>query len=459
MRPSQLPDGLDLSALHRAFTTTVQGNWHPLTLVSHMIDVRLFGLRPAGHHLANLLFHACNVLLLFLLMLRMTSDTWRSALVAAVFSIHPLQVESVAWVAERKNMLSAFFCLLSMWHYAAYVRRASPGRYVGMSLCFAAALMSKATAVILPGLFLLLDYWPLQRLHKGWRRLVLEKLPLFALAAAAAAITLARVQLIALNQLPFIDRLNNACIFAASYLSKAVWPSGLSEFYPYPRGLDLWKGLGCALLLVGISSAAVKLRRARPYLLVGWLWFLAALFPMLGLLQVGMQSMADRYAYVPVIGLAVMVAWAIPRTPDRRARGPALAAAGLVAILMVAASLQVRYWRDDATLFGHSLRVCEDDPTALAALGLLHQSRGSFAQAGAYYRRALKAAPGYADIHNNLGAVLAEQGNFLGAEAQFQEALRLPPGPEFPGLASAARENLSRIHAQLELQKAKRRKD
>jgi len=445
---SRVYGGLSLPAAVWAFTTVQYDNWLPLTLISHMIDAQLFSLHPYGHHLTSLLIHAANVLLLFLALRRMTANVWRSAFVAAVFAVHPLQVESVAWVAERKNVLSSFFCLVALRSYAAYAERPSRGRYAPVLLSFAAALLSKASAVTLPCLLLLLDYWPLERLRKGWRPPLVEKAPLFALGAAAGAAALLNSRLKTLTDLPLGSRLANALVSCADYLRKAVWPSGLAVFYPHPGGsLNLLPVLGAAFLLAGVSLAAVRFRREKPCLLAGWLWFLIALAPMLGLVQVGDQAMADRYAYFPLIGLAVMAAWAVPSFPGRGARGPALASAGLVSALMVAAGLQVRYWRDSVALFERALAVNESNALAHAALGCALSERGETARAATHYRRALEIEPRIAAAHNNLGVALAAQGDISGAAAQFSEAARLfaPNDPNLPG----ARENLAKARSRL----------
>ena len=370
--------GLHPRMLAWAFTTADTYNWYPLTWISHMTDAQIFGLRPWGHHLTSLLLHMANVLLLFLALRRMTSAAWRSALAAAVFAIHPLQVESVAWVAERKNLLSSFFCLLALWNYAAYVERPARKRYAAILVSFSAALMSKAPAVTLPCLLLVMDYWPLKRLQKGWRPLVAEKTPLFALAAAAGIIALVctKERITPLADLPFGLRMANAALSVAAYLQKTLWPSGLAVYYPHPRGtLSIALAVGSTALLAGLSLALIRLRNEKPFLLAGWLWFLTALAPMLGLIQVGGQAMADRYAYIPLIGLSIMAAWTIPFGPRRGSRATVLGAAATVAALMVAAGLQVRYWRDDVALFQHALEIQEASHVAHyhLACGLLFE--------------------------------------------------------------------------------------
>ncbi|MBI5239593.1 MAG: tetratricopeptide repeat protein [Elusimicrobia bacterium] len=442
---SHARDGLSLSAVGRAFTTVQYDNWTPLTLISHKIDVRIFGLKPWGHHLMNLLIHAANVLLLFLSLRRMTADGWRSAFVAAVFAVHPLQVESVAWVAERKNVLSSLFCLAALWNYAAYVERPSRRRQAAILLSFAAALLSKASAVTLPCLLLLLDYWPLGRWRKDWRSCLAEKAPLFALAAAAGLVALFSAHLRDLRAVPAGIRLANAAVSGAAYARKAFWPGGLSVYYSYHRGaLNLWSTIGAVSLLAGVSLAVFRLRREKPCLLAGWSWFLVALAPMLGLLQVGSQAMADRYAYLPLIGLAAMAAWAVPSWTGRRAGAAALAAAALVCALMVAAGLQVRYWRDSVTLFEHALAVDPDNPIMLNNLGAALGRSGETGRAVLCFRRALELDPRDLDARGNLGLSLAAQGDLPGAVAQFSEVVRRDP------TRAGSREHLERTRALLE---------
>jgi len=430
-----------LSTLSWAFTTIHYDNWLPLTLISHMVDLQLFGLKPWGHHLTSLLIHMGNVLILFLAMRRMTADGWRSALVAAVFAVHPLQVESVAWVAERKNVLSAFFCLVALWNYAVYAERPSRGRYAVMLLSFAAALLSKASAVTLPCLLLLLDYWPLRRFRMGWRRLLTEKVPLLALAVAASSAALFCAQQKTWAELPLGLRLGNAVLCCAAYLRKFAWPSGLSVFYPHLGGaLNLWAVLGPAALLAGGTLTAIRLRKEKPHLLIGWLWFLTALAPMLGLVQVGNQGMADRYVYVPLIGLAVMAAWAVPILPSRGVQAPILVAAAWICALLVAAAMQVNNWRNSIVLFKHALRIDETNALAHINLGGALFLRGETALAITHYRRALEIAPHDAETHNDLGGILAAQGEYAQAVTHFTIATRLATNPILAGMA---RENLS----------------
>lgn len=432
--------GLSLPTILWAFTTIHYDNWLPLSLLSHALDLSLFGLKPWGHHLTSLLIHAANVLIVFTALRRMTADGRRSAFVAAVFAVHPLQVESVAWVAERKNVLSSFFCLLVIGQYGAGAWRTSRGRCAAMLLCYAAALLSKATAVTLPFMLLLLDYWPLQRFRLGLRRLLMEKAPFLALSLAAGGVALWCAGQRTLAELPLGQRFGNAAFSCAAYLRKVVWPSGLSVFYGHPGStLSLWDVFFPASLAAAMTLAAIKLRGVKPALFVGWLWFLTALVPMLGLVQVGSQGMADRYIYLPLIGLAVMAAWSAPMTESRGARAWALCGAASLCALMAAAGLQVRHWRDSVSLFNHAVDISETNALSHVNLGAALFLKGETAAAISHYRRALEIAPSDAETHNDLGGILGMQGDYARAAEHFTLAVRYAKNPT---LASLARANL-----------------
>lgn len=442
--------GLSLSNLAWAFTANHIGFWYPLTLASHMLDIQLFGLSPWGHHLTNLLIHIANVLLLFAVLRRMTKDIWRSAFVAAIFAVHPLQVETVAWVSERKNLLSTLFCLLALLAYVAQIERPARGRYAAVWLCFAAALMSKAAVIFLPILMIILDYWPLGRWRQGWRISIWEKIPLFVIAVAAAITTLLFSQLKPLAVLPFTFRLANAAVAVTTYLQKTFWPTSLAVYYPHPgKSVDLWWGLAAGLLLCGISMAIIRSRRNKLALCTGWLWFLTALAPMLGLIQVGSQAMADHYAYVPLIGLGIMAAWALPASLTRAS---ALGAVCLLSLAMIATSLQVRYWRNSVTLFEHALEINEANPLIHNDLGIALYMRGNLAGAISHYRRAITLLSVYApgenhfdtsQIANNLGVALARQGDLAEAKACFIQAANTAPDQKL------AQDNLAQVQALL----------
>jgi len=444
--------GLTWANVRWAFQSTEASNWHPLTWLSHMADCQVFGLRPWGHHLTNVLLHAINAALLFAALRRMTGALWRSLFVAALFGLHPLHVESVAWVSERKDVLSTAFWMLALWAYArrAELARArapgAPGFYGLALLFFALGLMSKPMLVTLPFVLLLLDYWPLDRWAGSttaarWA-LLLEKIPFLALSAAASAVTLfaqAKGETVAsAEDFPWPVRLANALIAYCRYLGKCVVPTKLAVFYPYfPEQPPLRETLLAAALLAGITAAAVALARRRPYLLVGWLWFAGTLLPVIGLVQVGGQSMADRYSYVPLIGVFIMAAWAAgdaaPSWPHRR---PVLgAAAGAVlAGLAVLTTRQLSLWRDGASLFRHALAVTQDNWVAHANLSAA-LAKTSPAEAGAELRETVRILAAFAETHDRRGVELERTpGHSPEAIREFRTAVRIMqdlPGPHY----------------------------
>ena len=444
-------DGLTLKGLSWAFTTSHGGLWIPLTMLSFMVNSQLFGLHPGGFLLINLLFHIANALLLFLWLLYLTRTLGCSFLVAALFALHPLHVESVAWVSERKDVLSTFFWLLTMWAYVWYAERPRLGRYLLILVCFSLGLMAKPMLVTLPLVLLLLDYWPMGRLRlKGpaaaaavpkpgigvpIKRLVLEKLPLLVISALSIVVTLYAQKeagaISTLQTLPILDRLANAMVAYGSYLEKMFWPAHLSVLYPLPRhNLPIWQALAASLALAVLTLLALRQARRHPYLPVGWLWYLFTLLPVIGLVQVGGQAMADRYTYVPSIGLFILVVWGMVDLAARW-RAPKFllpVGAGVVlSALMACTWMQVSYWRDSITLYEHSLEVTRRNPLILKNLGAALAKQGKMDQAEAHYAEALYLNPDYAEAHNDLGAALAKQGKMDQAEVHFAEALRLNP--------------------------------
>jgi hypothetical protein len=352
-------------------TAKVASNWHPLTLLSHLLDGQLYGLDPAGHHATSLLLHLANVLLLFEVLRGMTGALGRSAVAAALFAVHPTHVESVAWIAERKDVLSALFWILAMGAWACYARQPSIGRYGLVALLMILGLMAKPMVVTLPFALLLLDVWPLDRLRLGWRRLGVEKLPLLALSAASSVITLRyqETSLAPLDAVPWSLRVANAVVSYAAYLGKLFWPRDLAVFYPIGLAIPPWKTAGAALLLIAITALAVWRAQREPWLLTGWLWFLGTLVPVIGLVQVGRQAMADRYTYIPSIGLFLAVVWTVAGLLTGR-RTVLTAAAGVVILALAAVTrTQIGYWADSATLFRHAL-AATDDGNYLAHIGL-----------------------------------------------------------------------------------------
>jgi tetratricopeptide (TPR) repeat protein len=421
-RPVQA--GLTWPGLSWAFTARHAGNWHPLTWLSHMLDVQLYGLDPGAHHVTSVLLHVASTVLLFGLLHGMTGAMLRSGFVAALFAVHPLHVESVAWVAERKDVLSGLFFVLTLRAYAAYVRRPQPRRYGLVLALFALGLMAKPMLVTLPLVLLVVDFWPLQRPFT--RRLILEKLPLLALAAVSSVITLVVQRqsgaVKGLEALPLDRRLANAAVAYVAYVGKMLWPTGLAAIYPYPASLPAWRVAGAVSILAAVSIAALRTARSRPYLLAGWLWYLVTLVPVIGLVQVGSQPMADRYTYIPLIGLFIAGAWALP---DR-----ALAPAAVLAVAgcAVAARAQVGHWRNSAALWEHAVAVTHDNHRAETNLGHALAKQGRTGEAIPHYLEALRIAPDFAEAHNDLGHALAEQGRTSEAIAHYSEAVRLLPG-------------------------------
>jgi protein O-mannosyl-transferase len=389
----EVRQGITLEGAAWALTANVANNWHPLTVLSHMLDVEVFGLPPVGHHLTSLLLHLAGVLLLFEALRRMTGAAYRSALVAALFAVHPTRVESVAWISERKDVLSGLFWMLALLAYLGWVRRPSAGRYLLVTLALALGLAAKPMVVTLPCVLLLLDFWPLGR--RGLRGLIVEKIPLFALSAASSVVTLhyQRTSMAPLDVLPWDLRLANAAVSYVSYLGKAFLPRNLAVFYPFPMEIPAWKTAGAVLLLALVTALAVWRARKSPWLLVGWLWFLGTLVPVIGLVQVGRQAMADRYTYLPFVGLFLAVVWGTAEWAERRgALRPVLGALAVLAILGLAGMTraQTRHWRDGVTLFRHALAVTGNNPLARQGLA---RALAAAQKAGVHGHAVRKAQP------------------------------------------------------------------
>jgi len=437
-----------------ALSSTEQSNWHPLTWLSHALDCQLYGLNPAGHHLTSVLIHTLNVLLLFLLLLRVTGSRGRSLMVAALFALHPLNVESVAWIAERKNVLSTLFFLSALGAYGWYAAKPAIKRYAVVAVLFALGLAAKPMVITLPFVLLLLDFWPLQRLQ-GWgqgtskmgksekifpslpaSRLLLEKLPLLIFSAGSALITVIAqrsVALRSLSQIPLKDRLENALYSYAMYVWKALWPTRLALYYPHPTHHLGWWQLGLALLFLSTVSALVwNQRSARPYLVTGWLWYLGTLVPVIGIVQVGDQAMADRYAYVPLIGIFVMVVWGIADWADQRDVNFGLRCAASVGILVALSFLtwrQIGYWQSDYDLWTHTLEITRVNYLAEANLAGTLRKLGRAQEALPHYQAAERLNPGQPARHINLAADLAEAGQLQEAIAEYQTAADLTSQP------------------------------
>ena len=435
--------GVSLQGLIWAFTHTVGGNWHPLTTISHMGDCQLWGLKPAAHHLTNILLHSIAVILLFLVLQQMTGALWQSAFVAALFAIHPLHVESVAWVSERKDVLSAVFFMLSLAAYTRYVRTLSLTSYFLVLLFFALGLMSKPMLVTVPFILLLLDYWPLRRFapaapaklphqhrieHRASiRRILLEKIPLLLLSFGSCVATLLaqRHFIDPIGHLSLMDRLGNAAVATVIYLRQLVWPFGLSVFYPHPRqSLSIVEVLMAALFLIALSAAAFMYRRKHPYVLTGWFWFLGMLVPVSGLIQVGEQAHADRYTYLPQIGLYMLAAWLVADTVGAWRHRRILAGAAmacLVFLFMCVAFKQTSYWRDGRTLWTHAVAVNPRNDTAQISLCDLDLRENRLEDAIFHARKAVEIRPDSNDAHSRLAVALSASGQSAEARVEFQK--------------------------------------
>jgi len=456
-------DGLTAAGARWALTSvSYASNWHPLTWLSHMADVELHGLDPRGHHLTSLLLHAANVALLFAVLAALTGATWRPALAAALFAVHPLHVESLAWLAERKDLLSAFFWLLAVAAHVAHARRPGARRYLALVAAFALGLMSKPMVVTLPAVLLLLDWWPLGRLGfpggpgagAAARRALLEKVPLLALAAGASALTIVAQRaggaVVALGDLPLGTRAAVAAAAIEHYLATTLWPAGLSVFYPYPQGPPAAGRVAAALLLLaGVTAAAVRWRETRPNLLAGWLAFLGMLVPVLGLVQVGAQAAADRFTYLPRIGLLLMLCWSLPGRRASRAGRALAAAAGLaaVALLVPPARAQIERWGDPVALLEHGAARTPESWRGRLLLGEAYAAAGRLPEAAASYGRALELLPVLAPAEAGLGRVLLREGRPAEAEAHFRRARLADPRDATTayglGLALAAQDRLA----------------
>ena len=491
--------GLTIDGVKWAFTSVYASNWHPLTWLSHMLDVDLFGVNAGRFHLVNVFFHIACTLLLFLILDRMTGAPWRSAFVAALFALHPLHVESGAWIAERKDVLSAFFWMLTLGAYVLYTEKKRPGRYLAALFFFALGLLAKPMLVTLPFVLLLLDVWPLNRLRAGesvrsrsfepaekmtkkeksrtkrkakehdvkpppvtvrsadaplqWTRLlplVREKIPFFVLSAASSLITIYAQQqggaMVSMERIPLFMRLANAVMSYIRYIGNTIWPQDLSVFYPYPGAWPLWQVGGAFLLLAGITATAVYCVKRRPYLTVGWFWYLGTLVPVIGILQVGMQAMADRYTYISLVGLFVAAAWGTPELLKKWRPGKAVLTATATLIIVGLAAVtwtQVGHWRNSVSLFSHVLAVTKDNHLAHNNLGVALNAAGEKERAAFHYAEAIRINPRYSSYHYNYANHLAAHGKTEEAISHYTEAIRLEPdyfnAHNNLGLARAAR--------------------
>jgi tetratricopeptide (TPR) repeat protein len=434
--------GLTLHGLAQAFVDVQTSNWHPLTIISHMIDCQIFGLKAGAHHFTNVLLHTVAVILLFVFLVKATARFWESVFVTAIFAIHPLRVESVAWVAERKDVLSAVFFFLTLLAYIRYARAKSLGRYLTMSILFACGLMSKPMLVTTPLVLLLLDYWPLQRLvdFKSLRHLALEKLPLFGLSLGSAIVTfvLQEHSMGSIPQLPLSWRVENALVSYVIYLWQMIWPKDLVCFYPHPEdSLSLWQVALAAAFLIAMTWLAFAVRRTRPYLIVGWLWYLIMLLPVIGIVEVGLQSHADRYTYLPQIGIYFAITWLVANAAIPYSKQILASAAAVVVVALSACSWkQTTFWRNSETLWTHALAVTKNNDVALTNFANWFAERGELDNALSYFQRALAIhADGahqhynlsLAVIHDDIGNVLTRMGRLNDAIDHFREALKFRP--------------------------------
>lgn len=477
---SHVQAGLTYQGFVWAFTSLENSNWHPVTWLSHMLDCDIYGLTPAGHHLTNIIFHAANTVLLFILFYYTTRKYWNSMFLAVLFALHPLHVQSVAWVAERKDLVSGLFWTLTLLAYSSYAR--SPGRlkYAAALAAYAVGLMAKPMLVTLPFVMLLWDFWPLDRIHiagdsdKGvsirtMRRLLVEKIPFLALSLASCIITyhaqMTGGAVSSLKATPLLLRIVNALTSYFSYMAKMLWPNDLAVIYPLPQSLPAMQGVAAAMLLLAMTLLLCRTARRHPYLPVGWLWFLGTLVPVIGIVQVGMQSMADRYTYIPLTGLFIMACWGVPDLA-RVARVPRRAvgiAAGLVLMaLAVCSRQQLGYWKNSVTLFGHAaevvdgnyvayrilgnnlarqgdvagamralteaVRINPEDEIARTDLGVALAGQNRVAEAAFQFDQALIVNPAYANAHYNLGIILARQKRYAEAIGHYLETLKSEPG-------------------------------
>jgi tetratricopeptide (TPR) repeat protein len=434
--------GLSASNLRWAFESDHASNWHPLTWLSHQADCQFFGARPGPMHTMNLALHALNAVLLFLVLRRMTGSHWKSALVAGLFAVHPLRAESVAWISERKDVLSGLFFLLTLGAYARYVQSQNPTPsrsaqvwYALSLLCFGLGLMSKPMLVTIPFLLLLLDHWPFGRWARVTVRtatkLVLEKVPFFLLAVASSIVTflVQRKGGAVSTVLPFADRVDNAFVSYVRYGAKTIWPTKLSVLYPHPGHWPLWEVIGAVLLVLTITLLVALQIQRRPWLFVGWFWFLGTMIPVIGLIQVGVQSMADRYTYIPGIGLLILVAWGVGEWIAASESMFWPVTAGLLAVgsCAVLCFHQVQFWRDSGSLFKRAIDVTSNNYLAYNNLGYYLSGQGHPEQAKRYYLKSLGINPSYSDALNNYGFAIAAEGRYAEAIPYYQAALHVTP--------------------------------
>ena len=434
--------GLTFESIKWAFTTFHAGNWHPLTWLSHMLDIELYGLNPMGHHWTNLQIHLINTFLLFFILQYMTGALWRSAFVAALFALHPLHVESVAWVAERKDVLSTFFGMLTILAYIRYVKKINLFRYSLVFIFLSLGLMAKPMLVTLPFVLLLLDFWPLERLKYYFHdqssklfSLIYEKIPLFIPVAISSVLTILAQKkvgaLYSFEALPITTRIANALISYNNYIIKTIWPQNLAVFYPYPPGeLSLSYVSLAALAIAGISFFSICSFKQHPYVAVGWFWYLGTLIPVIGLIQVGAQSMADRYTYIPLTGLFIIAAWGIPDLLKKWRSNKIILV--ILSIIIISAFstrsyFQIRHWKNSTAVFKNAVTVTDNNWLAYNNLGLALMRNGKLNDAVFYYKKALQIKPDYLTALDNLGLTLHQLGKFEEAIFYYTKTLKIDP--------------------------------
>jgi protein O-mannosyl-transferase len=432
--------GLTFKNVLWSLTATEASNWHPLTWISHMLDIQVFGMNAGSHHLTSVGFHIINTVLLLAWLNTITGEFWKSSFVAALFALHPLHVESVAWIAERKDVLSTFFCFLALLSYTHYCQKKNRQQYLLSLFLFICALMAKPMVVTLPFVFLILDYWPLKRFPEVFSNkipvhdkrvlvaLLFEKIPFLVFSFLSCWITLtAQHSTVAtIESFPLIPRIANSIISYTEYLAKMVCPFPLAVIYPYPRKIFLWKTIASLFLVLSISFLAIRKLRRRPWLAVGWFWYIGTLAPVIGLVQVGVQGYADRYTYIPLIGLFIMIAWQVPEMAQswkRKNIALSTSAAGILSVLCVLTLFQVRLWENSITLFEHAIKSTSENYVAHNNLGFSLAEKGNYNEAIAHYRKAIRIYPSFGYSLENLGFILYKQGNFEESIFHYQNAI------------------------------------
>ncbi|WP_420267038.1 tetratricopeptide repeat protein [Candidatus Magnetominusculus dajiuhuensis] len=456
--------GLTVQGIKWAFTTTLDGNWIPLMWLSHMVDVALYGARPGGHHISNLILHTINTILLFLLLKEMTGDVWRGAFIAALFALHPAHVEAVAWVSQRKELLSALFGFAAMFAYVKYTERPSLKRYMYVICLFIPGLMSKPMLVTLPFVLLLLDNWPLGRLRQtGVAKLIIEKIPMFAISGVFSVITYFAQKnykaVISLTELPLPLRVANVLVSYVKYLKNALMPTELSVFYPRMELVEAWQWIGALIILSALSVCVVMTVKRSPYYFTGWFWFLGALVPVIGIVQVGAQGMADRYTYIPFIGLFIAAAYALPSKMAERPSLRILSLAAVMAIILSSVTLsvkQVGYWQNSTVLLKHAAGTIKTSALLYYNLGTVLAEEGKYEQSLDAFDRSIEIEPTRADVFINKGAVYMRIHQFDKAAESYSKAIAIRPDiPEaYNGLGEAMMNSGKRQTAVALFQKA-----